>query len=241
MRTDKRRDLIGGWLAIAGLVVAAAGVAAMMQVAAEGQPWQEKIAGKAPPVGKIVRDHQTVNPYRYEAGHWRTPELSRTAPETRIPVPHGTYRDYRELLTRMTLHHNGRIDSRSSRLTPHMDGHYRLVVYGTEAAHRSIADLAAIDGSDQRGRYRWADSIPKEPVPMGTGGYGLKAAVIFIEEEPKPGWGTDARGFKSSAAIAATGVLMLAAGVTTATRKSEENKSEETAPNNNGETTTEAG
>ena len=195
----------------------------MMQVAAGGQPWQEKIAGKAPPVGKIVRDHQTVNPYRYEAGHWRTPDLSPAAPETRIPVPHGTYRDYRELLTRMTLHHNGRIDSRSSRLTPHMDGHYRLVVYGTEAAHRGIADLAAIDESDRR----WADSIPKEPVPMGTGGHGLKAAVIFIEEQPKPTWGGDARGFKSSAAIAATGVLMLVAGATTATKKTENDSSKE--------------
>ena len=171
---------------IAGLLIMVAGVFAIVQEAGGARTWYEAISGRPPSVEQTARQGQTINPYRYEPGDWSAPTPPAESAEYRISVPHETERQYRELIIRLVLHHNGRIDRWNSGPTEHMRGNYQLTVYANDSATARIQELAGLAEDDETAHRHWAQAIPVAPVPSDPSDLGLHAIRVHIEETARP-------------------------------------------------------
>lgn len=170
-----------------GVMIAMGGMLAIMQQAWGADGWHETIVEHPRTVEQIADEGRTVNPRRYEDRetdyHREPPAIDR---EFRVSVPHRSEYDYREMLVRLVIHSDGRIDSRHSGNTDHMRGHYRLVAEAPREAVDQVARLAELDTHDHRARSQWAEQIPAEPGAHAQG--PTETFRVYIEEAEPGGW-----------------------------------------------------
>lgn len=199
---------------VAGIVLGIAVLVGLLQSVGGATPWYLRMMGTPPAISAAADPTSITNPNRYSNERWSPRESSLKPREYRIETSHRDARHYRTLITKLTLHQGGQIDSRRSRATPHMIGHHRVAIHATAATNEALKELNGIPASDAKARYQWAVNIP--PEPTGPGNAALTPIDVYIEGQPTPAIAaTDAM---ASATIFTIAVIMAVGGAVAAGR-----------------------